>query len=161
MSIIAHSSTENTLQRGDAAHGCPRPFLVPRRGAALYLAAPLSTYNTPRYEWALLWLRTCAPPGVPIIHARDAFTSTADWRARWPAVLARLAGLVFIADEAGYIGAGVWREMGDALAHGLPVLYLDDRGDVHPYHALHFGPANADNWRRYRLVTLAAEGGAP
>src|SRR5690242_15626639 len=107
-------------------------------GSALhiYLAAPMGTYYTPRYEWALSQVRTHFPDHE-LISAREQYSSNADWCARWPAMCSTLSALVFIADPEGWIGLGVWCEIHYAKKMDLPVWYLCDQGLL-PFHEIGF-----------------------
>lgn len=89
----------------------------------IYVASPLSTYHTTRYDRMLSRVRECFPESV-ILPARDLFASNADWRSRWPDILPTLDALVFFDDDAGCIGAGTERELADALAAAIPVYFL-------------------------------------
>jgi hypothetical protein len=55
------------------------------------------------------------------------FSSSAEWRERWPGVLRGIDVVVFVAGPGGWIGAGVLQEVLDGRLRGLPVLHL--RGD--------------------------------
>lgn len=102
-----------------------------RRGAGVptatagrvYLASPLSTYGTERYERALESVRAKFPR-ASILPARDLFASNADWRERWRGIVRTLAAVVFFDDADGCIGAGTEQEITDAYRAGVPVLFL-------------------------------------
>ncbi len=159
MVSIAHSGVENRPKD----EGEP-----PRRArGAVYFAAPLTTYDTPRYGYALLWLGANLPQAT-IIGAREAFTDRADWLARWPAVVGGCAALTFITDEDGYIGRGVADEIALALLHGKPVHLLTGDGRrsnprplLVPYERLRLGTPDPRDWRRWQRVMPLEEGGRP
>lgn len=124
----------------------------------LYLAASLGTFTpvvTPHYASVCHAVRAWFPAAT-LIEARTAFTSNADWLARWPGVLATLAGLVFLADDDGYIGRGVLREVMDAEATVLPVWYCDDGSALHPRDALTIRTDPYGDWRHFATVAPAA-----
>jgi hypothetical protein len=89
------------------------------------------SYGTAAYERAVRALSNLMP-GVDLLQARDLYRSTADWKARWPDVLASLDRVVFITAPDRVIGGGVMAEIVDARLRNLPVDYLDERGRLHP-----------------------------
>ena len=89
----------------------------------VYVASPLSTYQTDRYEAMVSRIRSHAPD-ADILPARDLFTGNADWRRNWPVILPMLDAVVFFADEDGCIGAGTEQEIADAQLTGIPVFFL-------------------------------------
>ncbi len=103
----------------------------------VYLASPLGTFRTPRYGAKLAATRAHFPR-ADVLPARELFTSNADWRRRWPAILPTLRALVFFDDDAGYLGLGTWAELADVYRAGVPVWYLDDAGDLHRLDAATF-----------------------
>lgn len=133
------------------------PSSVSVHPAIVYLAAPLTTYRTKRYDRALTHVRKRFPRAT-ILDARSAWTSTADWRARWPTVLPTLAAAVVIADGEGWIGAGVVKEVDDALAAGVPVWYLSEHGALYPWDAVTLSDRRPDNWQRHVRVTFTPVG---
>lgn len=124
----------------------------------VYLAAPIYTYKTPRYEQALAWVHRQFPH-VRVVNARDAFLSNADWRARWPLLLDHMHTLVFIADESGFIGKGVWQEVTDARACGLLVLWLGYDGMLRTLDAFTLGPPDECDWKHYCRVCERSDRG--
>ena len=72
----------------------------------VYVAAPVTTYRTARHDHLHARARERFP-GSEVLPARGMFASAAQWRARWPDILATLSVVVFIADENGWIGWGV------------------------------------------------------
>lgn len=98
-------------------------------------------------------------PAATLIEARTAFVSNADWRSRWPAVLATLAGLAFMADESGAIGRGVLAEVMDAEAAGLPVWFCDGFGVLHPREAVAIVTTPDGDWARFATVTRVPTAG--
>jgi hypothetical protein len=89
----------------------------------VYVASPLHTFDTPRYSTELARIRERFPH-AEIVPARGLFRSNADWKRAWPAILATIDALVFFADDDGYVGYGVWTELCDADARGIPIWYL-------------------------------------
>lgn len=105
---------------------------IRRCHGSVYIASPLSTYETPRYAAMLARLRELLPD-AELLPARDLFTSNADWLRRWPEILPTLAAVVFF-DDRGRIGRGVYQEVEDAQAARLPVFYLPHPdADLLPY----------------------------
>lgn len=96
----------------------------------VYVASSLSTYSTARYEQMIDAARSHFPQAT-ILPARDQFTSTDDWRRRWPDILPTLDALVYFEDRDGYIGYSVFTELTDALDRGIPVRYLAPNGGLY------------------------------
>jgi hypothetical protein len=89
----------------------------------VYIASPIATFCTPRYDMELQRVRDLLPD-ADLIPARGAFTNNRDWRARWPALLRTLEAVVFFDDDEGCIGAGTEQEITDAWRAGIPVFFL-------------------------------------
>ncbi len=89
----------------------------------IYVASPISTYQTDRYD-AMVCRARCHFPDSDILPARDRFASNADWRRKWPVILLTLDAVVFFDDDDGCIGAGTEREIADAQSAGIPVFFL-------------------------------------
>lgn len=106
------------------AQGAPthRPFrkAAPNR---IYVASPLSTYGTARYDAMVSRVRSHYPD-ADILPARDLFGSNAHWRRKWPVILPTLDAVVFFDDDDGCIGAGTEQEIADAASAGIPVFFL-------------------------------------
>jgi hypothetical protein len=90
----------------------------------IYLASPISTYPTYRYDLALCRIEARFP-AADVIPARRERRDSADWLARWPATVRTLDRLVYFPAADRTIGAGVAREVIDAYALRLPVHLLD------------------------------------
>lgn len=90
----------------------------------VYVASPITTYQTPRYDLKLALIAQHFPR-AEILQPRDLFHSTADWRRRWSRILPTLTDLVFFAETDRTIGLGVWSELQDA-AGCILVWFLDD-----------------------------------
>ena len=90
----------------------------------VYVASPISTYQSPRYGRALD-LIAAHHPGAELLPARWLYADSFDWLECWPAMLATLDGLVYFTAEDRTIGAGVAREVTDVAALGLPIHLLD------------------------------------
>ncbi len=58
-----------------------------------------------------------------VIESREVFKggSASDWEHDWPRIRDEADGLVFITDEEGFIGSGVYREIQDLKRRGKPV----------------------------------------
>lgn len=89
----------------------------------IYVASPISTYNTARYDVMVSRVRRHFP-GSDILPARDLFRSNDDWRRKWPVILPTLDAVVFFDDDDGCIGAGTEQEIADASSSGIPVFFL-------------------------------------
>ncbi len=117
---VNHDGDGERPKLADVACGTPE---------RVYIASPISTYQTPRYDRMLTEIAQHYPR-AEILQARHLFQSTADWRRRWPQLLPTLTGLVFFSDVDSTIGLGVWSEIQDA-ADRIPVWFLDDDGRWH------------------------------
>jgi len=117
---VNHDGEGSTLTLGNVACGTPE---------RIYIASPISTYQTTRYDRMLTEIARHFPR-AEILQARHLFQSTADWRRRWPQLLPTLTGLVFFSDVDSTIGLGVWSEIQDA-GDRIPVWFLDDDGRMH------------------------------
>ena len=133
----------------------------PRRGRrrCVYLAAPIPTYRTSRYAWALAQVREQFPDHE-LLSARDLYVSTEDWLAKWPTTLPTLDALVFIAAADRTIGAGVFREIVDARSRGLPVWHLSDSATLIPLPQVHFHIPERCSAQRCARVCSSSECGA-
>ncbi len=123
----------------------------------VYFAAPLTTYATGRYD--RLFVRAQALyPAARVLDPRTLFPDTATWKAVWRYLVPLLHGLVFIRDDAGWIGAGVWQELRSAAWRRLPIACLDDPdGAPVPADQLRWGPCQRGEYRRYRRVYLPTD----
>ena len=102
----------------------------------IYLAAPMTTYRTERYNRIVSQLQHHFA-GDRLLSARYLYTSTADWRMKWPKLLPTLDALLFIAAEDGTIGSGVLREIIDVRNRGRPVHYVSESEYI-PLQRVHF-----------------------
>lgn len=125
----------------------------PRR---VYVASPLSTYHTPRYE-AMLAHIAARFPAAEILPARDLFGSTAEWRARWPQTLASIDAICVFPDESRWVGRGVWTEVRDAAAAGLPVWVVADDGIIHTLDDVRIISIDPEDWRQYALLAFPGD----
>lgn len=92
----------------------------------VYVAHPVVSYGTPEEARALARLAELLP-GCELVDPAGMFADGKDWLRRWPKLLANLDGLVLVPAKDGTIGAGCWRELGDAWAARLPVAMLHRR----------------------------------
>ncbi|MDQ3642776.1 MAG: hypothetical protein M3450_15225 [Actinomycetota bacterium] len=139
--LLAHAGHDDAASRQRTPHPAQR----------VYVASPLTTYRTSRYEAKLAQVIEQFPDAT-LLPARDLFRSTADWRTRWPALLPTLTELVFFAETDGTIGLGVWSELHDA-ADCIPVWYLDDAGCWFPVAAVTI-TVTGDSLARFASVQL-------
>lgn len=89
----------------------------------IYVASPISTYTTARYDAMLSRVRSYFPES-DILPARDLFESNTDWRRKWPVIVTTLDAVVFFDDDDGCIGAGTEQEITDASSARIPVFFL-------------------------------------
>lgn len=122
----------------------------------VYLASPLSTYHTPRYDRMCEHVRNLFP-NATVLPARDCGFTRATWLPRWRTMLPTLVAVVFFRDEAGMIGKGVYTEILDADARGLPIWMVDDAGMAHHADDLWYGDPDEADWRAYVSVTTDVE----
>jgi hypothetical protein len=119
----------------------------------VYLATSMSTYDTPRYDAMIAHVQR-AWPNAELLPARGLYTSSLHWLATWPHHLKRLTATVFFADTDGSVGKGVFKEIEDSLAAGIPVYYLYDDGGMVPREAISLILIRAGvNWRKYAQVS--------
>ena len=103
----------------------------------LYCARPMVAYGTNRDARQLARVAE-AFPDAEVLDPAVMFTTNEQWLAAWPEVLASLDLLVLWADEAGFIGTGVLREVVDAIAARVPVVALDHEGKLRTIGGLHW-----------------------
>lgn len=99
------------------AHASTRP--------RLYYAHPLTAYGSTTEAMGLDRLAELLP-GCQIVNPAGMFASATAWKRQWPRMLATLDGLVVHADGYGLVGAGVVREVMDAIVARLPLAALAD-----------------------------------
>lgn len=118
----------------------------------VYFAAPVTTYLTRHYHRGLTLTKDLFEYG-DVISARDEFKSTDDWLEKWPKIMPTINVVVFISDEDGWIGKGVWREINDvANNHGI-VAYLDRNLMYrYPLEWIEFIDWPSPSWRYYKRV---------
>lgn len=100
-----------------------------KRRLRIYLASPIGTYASKRYD-RMATMAAGHFPDAMIVPARGLYRDTPEWRARWPNKASQYDALAFFADELGFIGIGVAREIADIEALGRPVHWLNDTGDL-------------------------------
>src|SRR5262249_41909596 len=120
---------------------------APGRRQRVYLAAPIATYRTPRYDWAIAQVHAHFPE-YQLLSPRELYTRADDCLAQWPATCSELSALVFITDGDDWIGFGVWREIHDAAFTGVRVWHLHQDGLL-PFHEIGFDAFQPHNWRQY------------
>lgn len=90
--------------------------------ARVYAAHPKACYGSEYAARCLAGLAAALPDGAHLIDPETCqWADDEEWLAAWPALLARLAGLVVFAEEDGSIGIGCVRELSDATAMSVPV----------------------------------------
>lgn len=99
----------------------------------LYAARPTSAYGTALDSRQLAVLRRRFPT-AELADPAKLWTSNEAWLGEWPEVLTQLDLLALWAGEDGQLGAGVLRELADAVTARLPIVALDPEGRL-----CHFG----------------------
>lgn len=122
----------------------------PRR---IYVASPLSTYSTKRYDRMLGHITTSFPE-AKLLPARSLYASNRDWLCQWPDVLNSIDAVVVFTDEGGWVGHGVWTELSDAALAGLPVWIIRDDGALFTLDGAQVVTIDEDDWRQYALLHL-------
>lgn len=102
----------------------------------LYCARPMTCYGTDLDARQLARVAE-AFPDAEVLDPASMFDTNEQWLAAWPEVLASLDLLVLWADEDGFVGAGVFREVVDAMAARVPVVALDHEGTLRTFGGLH------------------------
>jgi len=115
----------------------------------VYLASPKPTFGT-KLARRMIGRARKLFPRAGVIAAGDLFTSNEDWLKRWPFTLGAFAGLAFFSEADGTVGLGVCKEVADAQALDLPVVFLDDEGGV--FDAFDLVPHDARSARRFARV---------
>ena len=125
----------------------------------VYVASSLHTFDTPRYSTELARI-TEHFPNADLLPARGQFTSNADWKRGWSDILTTIDALVFFADDDGYVGYGVWAELTDADARGIPIWYLAPYGRLYE-----FGDSDAVevclrpwDWKQFAMIAYTVSG---
>ncbi len=149
----------------------PTRRMVTRRGTGMlsssdpaattgrvYLAYPLTIHKTPR---AARFVRLARRrfPHAEVLPACDLYASNADWLRRWPGILSTLAAVCVVTDGRGWIGYGVWIEVRDAQAVGVPVYLLTDEA-LCPWAEVEVIQLNPDDWQRHARLRVAKPAGA-
>lgn len=128
-----------------------------RTTCRIYIASSLSTYKTLEYDRNLERISELFPQ-AEILAPRDLFTSTSDWLWKWLGIAAQIDALIFFQDAKGYIGYGVWTEIQDAIAHGIPVSLLAD-SSLHPWSDVEISERRPTNWRQYVQLPIPHHAG--
>ena len=102
----------------------------------LYAARPMTCYSTDLDRRQLARVAD-AFPDAEVLDPASMFDTNEQWLAAWPEVLASLDLLVLWADEAGFIGAGVLKELTDAIAARVPVAALDREAKLRTIGGVH------------------------
>lgn len=102
----------------------------------LYAAHPMTSYGTGHEAHMLAHLVANFPEAEVVNPSARGWVSDAEWLAAWEALLGDLDLLVVFAAPDGTIGAGCLREVADALARCIPVLALDNDGQLRAFGGL-------------------------
>lgn len=124
------------------------------RNNTVYLASPLATYYTERYNHMLEAVRRHFPDSE-ILPARNLYHDNEHWRATWPVHLKRISAVAFFSDTDGTIGKGVYQEVWDATVRSIPVRYLQDDGTLLPDDQVELALIDdGDDWRKFAMVRV-------
>jgi len=104
--------------------------------ARVYAAHPMTSYGTGHEARMLAHLGRHFPEAEVVNPSAQGWVSDDDWLADWGALLPILDLLVVFAGPDGTIGAGCLREIADALARCIPVLTLDNDGQLRAFGGL-------------------------
>ena len=115
----------------------------------VYLASPKPTFGT-KLARRMMGRARKQFPRAGVIAAGELFTSNEDWLKRWPFVLPAFSGLAFFSEPDGTVGLGLCKEVADARALDLPVVFLDDEGGA--FDAFELVPHDARSARRFARV---------
>jgi hypothetical protein len=138
MYSIAHTATRGKGSQAADAAGTQAATAI----EVVYLAAPLTTFSTPRYDDALTLISE-REPRARILSPRDLFTSNADWLRQWPAIRPTITTLYMLTGDGAYyltsdhvqydyIAAGCLKEWQDVTCEdGKPCILIDRHMTVH------------------------------
>ncbi|MCL5258699.1 MAG: hypothetical protein M1314_03030 [Firmicutes bacterium] len=149
------SSGKQIARPRKTSRGYQRAVEAKVSGVRVYLASPIPTFWTSRYEKHLNAVRMYFHE-AEILEPRNLFSANRCWLDAWPALLPTLDVLVFFDTPDGTIGAGTAREVTDALRHALPTFCLD-AGGLHQRFTLHI-VGDGRNWQRYARVRAIGTG---
>jgi hypothetical protein len=93
----------------------------------IYGARPVTAYGSDLDARQLAALARHFPEAT-VLDPAELFESNEEWLVEWPGILARLDLLAVWADTDSIIGAGVLKELSDAIGAFVPVVVLDRRG---------------------------------
>jgi hypothetical protein len=124
-----------------------------RTSHVVYVASPVTAYGTPARNWALAAIRKQASPDAVILDPAEMFCTNDEWLAEWPDIVRTLDELVIVPAVDGTIGAGVLREIADALAFGVPVTLWRPRGARIPWGSFRVAPIMDGSPSRVASVT--------
>ncbi|MHB9129874.1 MAG: hypothetical protein ACYDBB_02135 [Armatimonadota bacterium] len=125
----------------------------------LYVASPITTYQTLRYDRMLTMIRHSFPD-CELLPAREMFPNTETWKTSWPTVLACIDALIFFDDGKRIIGRGVYHETLSAHRQGKPIYYLSDDGLVWCYPSgvyLDLIRQSNQEWARVKIKSRAVQ----
>ena len=130
----------------------------------VYLMARVLDMDDVLYDEALGWLARQLPTAT-LLSARDEWTSTADWLARWPEWHPRVgAGVVVTVPATDHaVGRGVVRELRDLAARRVPLLWLTQGSHGRAVRAVahfHLAPVAFPDFSRYATLVTGNRGGA-
>jgi len=104
------------------------------QGSFVYVAGSVTSYGTPKRQRAIEQIREHAEAqGLVVFLPEHRWTTSGGWLREWPKIVRLLGGLVIVPDDRGSIGAGVMREVSDAIAFDVPVYVWTVKGPVETF----------------------------
>lgn len=140
----------------DSTSAAHRRSRAPRQivDRVIYLAAPVTLYCAPQYDRALRLLEDLGA-GL-VISARERFPNCEAWLREFPQVLSQVDALVVALGTDRVVGAGVVRELVEAVARGLPVHFLTPDGAFHRLRGARLRILSGTSLRRFARVEFPA-----
>jgi len=121
----------------------------------IYAAHPMTCYGTTHARSCLDGIARALPACEIVDPEALAWTTNEAWLVGWREILGTLAGLVAFAAGDGTIGAGVLREIGDALNARVPVVAYSRGGGLMGLADFELLPEKRRTARRYATLQLA------
>jgi len=100
----------------------------------VYVAGSVTSYGTPKRQRAIEQIREHAEAqGFAVFLPEYRWATSGGWLREWPKIVRLLGGLVIVPDDSGAIGAGLMREVSDAIAFDVPVYVWTPRGPIEDF----------------------------
>jgi hypothetical protein len=119
----------------------------------LYLAASLDAREDSVYYPACLRLAEFAYPELDVVEGIREFDGQGDWQSRHRALIRNANRLVCVPRPDGTIGAGVMREIVEAVFCHVPV-HVATPGHLIPLEAVTFRFPRCASWDLFAIVTM-------